>query len=67
MKQAKLFIIGFELIALLAPISQAATEEIPQDKPHMALFTVPELNETVTKDLVKGLVGSEVGENFGPE
>jgi hypothetical protein len=59
MKQVKLFIIGFALIALLAPLAQAAAEEKPQDKPHTAQFTVPELNDTVTKDLVKGLAKLE--------
>jgi hypothetical protein len=59
MKQAKLFIIGFALIALLAPLAQAAAEEKPQDKPHTAFFAIPELSETVTKELVKGLAKLE--------
>jgi hypothetical protein len=59
MKQAKIFIIGLALFALLAPISQATVEEKAQDKPHTALFTVPELNETVTKNFVKSLAKLE--------
>ena len=59
MKSAKLTVLVLAVIALLAPLShaaeKAAAQDNPQDKPHMAVYKVPGLDEELTKDFIKGL------------
>ena len=59
MKVARLAILGFALIALLAPLSAVAGEEKASDAPHMAIYKVPELNEELAKGFIKELAKLE--------
>jgi hypothetical protein len=64
MKNAKLHILCFAVIALLASLSHAsneptAAEENPQDTPHMATYKVPDLDEALSKDFIKALAKLE--------
>jgi copper chaperone CopZ len=59
MKCAKLAILGFALITLLAPLSAAAAEEQAQDAAQMAIYKVPELTEDLSKGFIKELAKLE--------
>jgi len=59
MKIARLAILGFALIALLAPMSPALAEEEHKDAAQMATYKVPELTEDLAKGFIKELAKLE--------
>jgi copper chaperone CopZ len=59
MKIARLAILCFALIALLAPVSAVMAEEEHQEGAQMAIYKVPELNEELSKGFIKELAKLE--------
>jgi hypothetical protein len=59
MKIARLAILCFALIALLAPVSQVLAEEEHKDAAQMAIYKVPELTEDLAKGFIKELAKLE--------